>query len=227
VWQGTLRAASSGAVVRLLFGILPSKIPMIILDDLKCWDLKLLTLAAGQGFMRNPRGEKAMSGIRIYVACLASYNNGELHGQWIDAAQGQDGIWEDVKAMLAASPTDNAEEWVIHDYDGFEGASISEYEGFESVAEKAEFIEEHQGLGGKLLEYYSTIEDARNAIDDHYYGLYESVSEFAQQLTEETTTIPENLSFYIDYEKMGRELEINDIFTIETAHNEVHVFWSH
>ena len=129
--------------------------------------------------------------------------------------------------MLAASPAENAEEWAIHDYDGFEGASISEYEGFESVGKKAEFIEEHQELGGKLLEYYSTIEDARNAIDDHYYGLYESVSEFAQLRTEETTIIPENLSFYIDYEKMARDLEINDIFTIETSHNEVHVFWSH
>ena len=24
---------------------------------------------------------------RIYVACLAAYNNGILHGAWIDAAQ--------------------------------------------------------------------------------------------------------------------------------------------
>ena len=24
---------------------------------------------------------------RIYVACLAAYNNGHLHGAWIDAAQ--------------------------------------------------------------------------------------------------------------------------------------------
>lgn len=26
-----------------------------------------------------------MSDNRIYVACLASYNNGVLHGKWIDA----------------------------------------------------------------------------------------------------------------------------------------------
>tara|TARA_B100001250_G_scaffold351378_1_gene323537 strand:- start:2552 stop:2848 length:297 start_codon:yes stop_codon:yes gene_type:complete len=28
-------------------------------------------------------------------------------------------------------------------------------------------------------------------------------ADFAQALTEETTTIPENLAYYIDYEKMG------------------------
>ena len=53
------------------------------------------------------------------------------------------------------------------------------------------------------------------------------MSDFAEQLTEETTTIPESLSFYIDYEKMGRDLEKCDVFTLETAHREMHVFWSH
>lgn len=30
--------------------------------------------------------------IRIYVACLAAYNNGELHGAWIDATQDLDDV---------------------------------------------------------------------------------------------------------------------------------------
>lgn len=41
---------------------------------------------------------------RIYVACLAAYNSGYLHGSWIDANQDPWGIWEETKAMLAASP---------------------------------------------------------------------------------------------------------------------------
>ena len=33
---------------------------------------------------------------------------------------------------------------------------------------------------------------------------------------------------YIDYERMGRNMEISgDAFTIETAHDQVHVFWGH
>ena len=168
-----------------------------------------------------------MSEIRIYVACLAAYNSGVLHGQWIDATQGENGIWNDVKAMLKASPEEDAEEWAIHDYEGFEGIQISEYESFEAIAEYAEFIEEHGSLGGLLIDHCGDVEAAKTAMEDHYHGEYESISDFGQQLTEETTTVPESLSFYIDYEKMGRDLEINDVFTLETTHREVHVFWCH
>lgn len=41
---------------------------------------------------------------RIYVACLAAYNIGYLHDAWIDAAQEPWCTYDDVKAMLAASP---------------------------------------------------------------------------------------------------------------------------
>ena len=51
---------------------------------------------------------------RIYVACLASYNNGTLHGRWIDATQGEAHIWHETRAMLATSPEPDAEEWAIH-----------------------------------------------------------------------------------------------------------------
>ena len=168
-----------------------------------------------------------MSEIRIYVACLAAYNNGSLHGTWIDASLGEDSIRDAVNTMLKASPEEGAEEWAIHDYEGFEGVQISEYESFESVCESAEFIDEHGRLGAQLLAHCHTLEEAKTALEDHYCGEYESVSDYAEQLIDETTTIPDNLRFYIDYEKMGRELEINDIFTIETAAREVHVFWSH
>jgi antirestriction protein len=46
---------------------------------------------------------------RIYVACLAAYNNGELHGEWIDADQSADAIRKEINKMLATSPEPNAE----------------------------------------------------------------------------------------------------------------------
>lgn len=82
------------------------------------------------------------SEIRIYVACLAAYNNGILHGCWIDATQGEDHLWEGIKAMLAVSPVPGAEEHAIHDYEGFDGVSLSEYESMQHVAELATFIDE-------------------------------------------------------------------------------------
>jgi len=81
--------------------------------------------------------------IRIYVAYLAAYNNGILHGAWLDAEQGVDTLNADIVAMLAASPNAGAEEWAIHDYEGFEGVHIAEYEGIDGVASMGDFIGEH------------------------------------------------------------------------------------
>jgi len=56
---------------------------------------------------------------RIYVADLAAYNNGILHGVWIDATTELDDIQEQVRKMLRSSPEQDAEEYAIHDYEGF------------------------------------------------------------------------------------------------------------
>src|SRR3546814_11380124 len=100
---------------------------------------------------------------RIYVACLAAYNNGYLHGSWIDAEQDAWAIYDDVKAMLAASPIAEAEEWAIHDYEGFGNVRISEYAGFAYVSELAAFIAEHGELGLCLLAHYSGEIEERSA----------------------------------------------------------------
>ncbi|MDA0266167.1 MAG: antirestriction protein ArdA [Cyanobacteria bacterium] len=91
---------------------------------------------------------------RIYVADLAAYNNGYLHGVWIDATQDLDEIWAEINAMLKASPVEFAEEYAIHDYENFAGYSVGENEGLESLQAIACFIEEHGDLGGKLLEHW-------------------------------------------------------------------------
>ena len=165
---------------------------------------------------------------RIYVACLAAYNNGKLHGAWIDAIQEPDDIMEEVQAMLKASPEPDAEEFAIHDYEEFCGISLSEYEGLEQVHAYATFVEEHGRLGAEIYNYYGDLQIAVTALTDCYAGCYPSLADFAEELTEDTTTIPKNLAYYIDYERMARDMEMSgDVITIETAHDEVHVFWNH
>lgn len=170
--------------------------------------------------------QSAKSEPKIYVACLAAYNDGRLHGEWIDADQGAWAIYDDVKKMLAASPVAEAEEWAIHDYEGFEGIRIEEYDGFERVAELAAFAIEHGKLGAEVFSYYGSLDDARIALSDQYAGQYESLADFAQEITEETTEIPQPLRFYVDYERMARDMAISDIIAIETGFEQVHVFWS-
>lgn len=163
--------------------------------------------------------------IKIYVACLASYNNGILHGAWIDATQGLEGIWREVSAMLLCSPAEHAEEWAIHDYEGFGELHLSEYQALDTVAEFAAFIEEYGTLGAALLSEKGNIEDARTVLEEQYAGQFRSLADFAEEITEETGEIPENLRFYIDYEAMARDLAVNDVFTIQTGFEDVHVFW--
>ncbi len=72
------------------------------------------------------------------------------------------------------------------------------------------------------------MEDARKAIEDNYCGCYKSLADYAEELSEETTQIPESLAYYIDYERMERDMELGgDVDTIETGYDEVHIFWNH
>lgn len=78
------------------------------------------------------------------------------------------------------------------------------------------------------MNYYSDLEEAKTAAEENYCGCYKSLVDYAQELTEETGDIPQHLEYYIDYECMGRDMEMNgDIITIETGHEEVHIFWNH
>jgi len=82
-------------------------------------------------------------GPRIYVACLAAYNNDHLHGRCIDATQDAEDIQNEISEMLRESSIPHSEVWAIHHYEGFEGAELTEYSGIETVVVKfAGFVAE-------------------------------------------------------------------------------------
>jgi antirestriction protein len=164
---------------------------------------------------------------RLYVACLAAYNAGTLHGRWIEATTPDD-IWREVAAMLRASPEDGAEEYAIHDYEGFEGIPISEFASFETVCALADFVTEHGALGAKVYRHVDEDLDAAREAFDNYAGVYPSAAHFAEEITRDGgTKIPKALEYYIDWEAMARDMVLNgDIFVIETGFDEAHIFWS-
>ena len=58
--------------------------------------------------------------MKIYVACLAAYNNGILHGDWIDCfGKSGDDLKEEARKIINSSPIIGADEWAIHDHEGF------------------------------------------------------------------------------------------------------------
>lgn len=160
----------------------------------------------------------------IYVACLASYNNAILHGVWIDATQSEDDIMKEIWEMLDNSPEPNAEEYAIHDYEGFGSIKIHEYESISNIVEYASFIQEHGELGLALLCDYS-VDDAQTMLEDHYHGCYDSEVDFARQLFDDCFAhqMPDSLICYFDFDAFARDLFINDYCSVEFD-GQTHVF---
>ena len=164
---------------------------------------------------------------KIYVACLASYNVGIIHGEYIDATLEADEIKEEIQRVLESSPIKDAEEHAIHDYEDFYGAELGEYPDLEKVSNVANFLVEHGKLGTKVLSHFCCdLEQAIQAIEEQYLGEYESLEYYAQEYVEQSgLDIPELIQNYVDYESMGRDMELGgDVFTIETGYKEVHIF---
>ncbi len=165
---------------------------------------------------------------KIYVACLTEYNDGHLHGVWLDADQDVDDMQESIAEMLRQSPEPNAEEFAIHDFEDFGVLEIHEHESLEAISAWAKFIVAHGKIGAKLISYCDgDIDQAVTVMEDGYHGAYSSESDFVEDFLEQTgTTIPENLHFYINYEKMARDWFISDFFSLCVG-GEVHVFSSY
>ena len=134
-----------------------------------------------------------------------------------------------VKAKLAKSEEEGAEEWAIHDYEGFEGAPVNEYDSFTHICDLADFIREHGEVGVELVNYFGgDLEDARRRFEN-YAGEFTSLEDFAHEYTDSTgLKIPAQLQNYIDYEAMGRDMELSgDILLIDLGHDAKHIFWAH
>lgn len=190
-------------------------------------EANLTTLPKSAARLSTATGTAPMDERRIYVACLAAYNNGRLHGRWIDARE-IGAIWDGVRAMLADSPEPHAEEWAIHDYDGFYDCHISEYAGFDTICDLAEFLDEYGELGAKLYSSFSDNLDETRAAFEDYAGEYQSAADFAEQLHEDTgSRIPQSLQYYIDWQTLARDMVLNgEIMVFQMGFDEVHVFWS-
>jgi len=161
---------------------------------------------------------------KIYVACLAAYNNGILYGQWIEANQSAEAIHAEIQDMLGLSPIPNAEEWAIHDYEGFCGIRLSEYEDIATVAEIAAMVKEHGEAWAHYADHVGLKYATKEGFEEAYQGEWDSEEDFAENLAEETMEIPKHLEFYIDYEKFARDLFINDYFSADGEGGKVYVF---
>lgn len=172
---------------------------------------------------------------RIYVASLSDYNAGRLHGKWFDVTDFADGsdLYDAVKEqVLDTSKEMVAEEWAIHDYEGFSGLSISEYENFDNVVALAEAIEEHGGALAAWLDNDSSRgpEDIEQFLEQ-FCGEWDSEKAYTEDFICEcgfgdlpAEIIAENLS-YIDVDHIKHEMfDVGDYWSAKTPDYNVWVF---
>jgi antirestriction protein len=164
----------------------------------------------------------------IYVACLSAYNNGKLHGAWIDCAGTTvDTIQEQIDAMLAASPEPDAEEYAIHDYAGFGSYKVSEHADLDKLVELADLLTEHEEVAVVVTEFETDIERIKLLCEEGYAGEYQSKSEWAEEFLTDTGSLPDSklVRDYFNYEAYARDCELSGgVDFVEVGYNKVLVF---
>lgn len=169
-------------------------------------------------------------GPRIYMASLSDYNAGRLHGAWISANQEPEEIEDDVQAMLARSPEPIAEEWAIHDYEGFGPVELGEYESIEHVSRIARGIAEHGSAFAHWANYLGSSQwEYLDNFEDNYIGEWTSVTEFAESMLEDTgididSLVDERLQPYVSFDVDAFARDLSYDFHIAQDHDSVYVF---
>lgn len=208
---------------------------------------------------------------RIYVASLADYNDGRLHGVWLDATDEPDelhtGIWamlrqsrspnvsrvdlrcadclhewnayeggpyacpecDDTGSVTASDAYPSAEEWAVHDHEGFLGVELSEHAAMEAISMIAQLLEEH----GRAMAAYMDVnhvpdvcdrDDYVQQFENSYRGCYDSERAYAEECVENGLfgEIPESIMNHIDYDSIAREL-MDSAYAVRSEDG-IHIF---
>ena len=170
---------------------------------------------------QDPRHEAERDNPRpqIYIASLADYSAGRLHGAWVDAAQEPDELAADADAILKTSSEPWAEEYAIHDYEGFGPLRLGEYESLETVSLIANGIAEH---GPAFAHWAALIEERTpeelDRFDEAYLGHHDTVVDYAETMLDDLgvtseleAAVPEGLRAYvrIDIEMLARDMQLS------------------
>ncbi|MFZ9560135.1 MAG: antirestriction protein ArdA [Vulcanococcus sp.] len=171
----------------------------------------------------------------IYVACLASYNNGTLYGAWIDLEDGieYDELREAIADVISHSPTPGAEEYAIHDYCGLpKWLMSSEWPDLDQLCEYCGNLADLAADGQRQEAYELACENQYQLLSiddalDSYYGTYSEPAEFAYDYYEQQGTldeVPEELRHRIDWEGVWHDMDCNGWAALKTADGDYAIF---
>lgn len=157
-----------------------------------------------------------MSDLKVYIANLGKYNEGELVGAWFTLPVS----FEDVKEKIGLN--DEYEEFAIHDYEL--PVKISEYISLEELNDIADMLSELDGTPiynnlSEIINYwFQDLNDLFEHRDEiNCYSDCFSMEDVAHYYIDECQSfgeIPPDLHYYIDYAGYGRDIETAGNFLI-------------
>ncbi len=146
---------------------------------------------------------------KIYVT---GHLNGKVFEEWVTV----DPDWMDdgddlLNEMLSAIGWENVEDdfdYEIEERHNFEGDdrhfsqfTFDDYVKYTLLYKKYEEVFEAIWIN----DYYS-LDDCEQQLEENYIGKFDKVEDFAYDFVQDTYNIPVQLQYYIDYEKLGKDL---------------------
>ena len=167
---------------------------------------------------------------RVWIGCLAAYNDGRLYGRWEDVPTDPDDLRETIAKVLKGSPVPNAEEYFFADNENIPGPmSREEWPNIENLCALVSNLEDAWNedafrayMSGPAEEYGDpTGEDW----SDHYEGEHDSEAEWAQSRAEDTGWIDDDnqLASYVDWSAVARDW-MSDGYNFVRSGGTFHVF---
>jgi len=166
----------------------------------------------------------------IYVACLASYNAGTLHGAWVDldGVFDADDIQEGIDWVLATSPAPDAEEYAIHDSCGLPGILRgTEWPDLSTLATFAETADIVQNAEAYRLacDYAGEVID-EDTFSDMWDGVWASEADYAEDTFTQCGHVSDDnpLRHYVDWGRVWRDLSCDGYHSDLSECGGVHVW---
>jgi len=165
--------------------------------------------------------------LEVYITDLAAYNKGFLFGEWVELPLDGFSLQQKINKILSEGAElcsrelgyyEEHEEIFITDYtwDEYDFFNIDEYECIISLNEKIQKLSSVDNSDLVKIEYLMQdigldIDEAIEKKEEVIFYKDMSLEDVAQELVEEVFgEVNSKLKFYIDYEKLGKDLSFDN-----------------
>ena len=173
---------------------------------------------AAELLSRQPEATKqGLPDVGVCIQCLASYNNGIHHFQWVDLEaliQEGESLDECIAWVMETSPTPGAEEWIFSDSSGLpsflQGESVDARLLWAYAQELHGVMEHHKEAYKACCDQLAWIVDAEK-FEEALVG-EGRVEDFVEEFFDESE-LPDWVAQYVDWDALAADLKLNgDLF---------------